>query len=92
MSLEQQLRKEFPWLTDRDFGYHATDLYVVYYPKIDEWLRDNYQWYCNTRKFYSNPTDDWNGSGKCCLDIPFAGKWARLERRLEMLEQQSEKD
>ena len=90
--LEQQLREAFPQLSNDDFGYHATNLYVVAYPEVDQWLRKNYQWYCNVRKFYSNPNDDWNGAGKTCLSIPFAGKWARLEKRLEMLEQQSGKD
>jgi hypothetical protein len=90
--LEQQLKKEFPWLTDRDFGHHATDLYVVYYPKIDEWLRDNHQFYSNVTQFIGNPEDDWNGAGKRCLKIPFAGEWKRLERMLKKLEQQSEKE
>jgi len=93
--LEQQLRKAFPWLTNRDFGHHASDLYVVAYPEVDRWLQDNYQWYCNVTRFIGNPEDDWNGAGKRCLDIPFAGEWKRLERRLEKLEkleQQSEKD
>jgi len=91
--LEQQLRKAFPWLTDRDFGHHATDLYVVAYPKIDEWLQDNYQFYSNVTRFIGNPeAEDWNGAGVLCLDIPFAGEWKRLERMLKKLEQQSEKE
>ena len=91
--LEQQLREAFPWLTDRDFGYHATDLYVVSYPEVDQWLRKNYQWYCNVTRFIGNPeADDWNGANKRCLEIPFAGEWKRLERMLKKLEQQSEKE
>jgi hypothetical protein len=92
MSLEQQLKQVFPWLTDRDFGHHATDLYVVAYPKIDKWLQDNYQFYSNVTQFIGNPEDDWNGAGKRCLEIPFAGEWKRLERMLKKLEQQSEKE
>jgi hypothetical protein len=45
---------------------------VVSYPKIDEWLQENYQWYDNIDKFTGNDQADWNGSGKTCLSIPFA--------------------
>ena len=92
MSLEQQLKQVFPWLCDLDFGHHATDLYVVAYPEVDQWLQENYQWYDNIVKFIGNPEARWNGSGRICLDIPFAGKWERIERRLKKLEQQSEKE
>lgn len=74
--LEQQLRQAFSQLTDRDFGYHATDLYVVDYPGIREWLTQNYPFHENVRSFTGQHGSDWNGAGKACLDIPFAGKWS----------------
>jgi hypothetical protein len=76
MSLEQQLKQLFPWLTDRDFGHQHRidhpDLYVVSYPEVDHWLQENYQWYDNIDKFTGNDQAAWNGAGKTCLSIPFA--------------------
>lgn len=55
-------------LPDSDFGYHASDLYVIDSPGVREWLKANYQFYGNVRSFVgSGPWD-----GKPCLDIPFA--------------------
>jgi hypothetical protein len=73
--LEQQLRDAFPELTDRDFGYQATDLYVVWTPEIQKWLQDNYQFYKSCRLFTGAKNSNWNGAGKSCIDIPFQGYW-----------------
>ncbi len=72
MNLQQQLREAIPELTDRDFGHHATDLYVVAYPAVVEWLRDNYPFWTNVTRFVGQKGADWNGSERLCLDIPFA--------------------
>ncbi len=74
-SLEKRLREAFPNLTDNDFGYHATDLYVVAYPEVRAWLKDNYEYYCNITSFIGEGEPDWNGHKRLCLDIPFAGNW-----------------
>lgn len=71
--LETKLREAFPQLTDADFGHHATDLYVVAYPFVLEWLETNYEHFGNIKAFKGE--GDWNGAGTICLDIPFAGTW-----------------
>ena len=62
-------------LSDSDFAYHATDLYVVKKPLVMEWLKDNYEHFSNVTPFVSQAGSNWNGAGKICLDIPFAGNW-----------------
>lgn len=62
-------------LSEADFAYHATDLYVVKKPLVMEWLKDNYEFFCNVKPFVSQKGSNWNGAGKICLDIPFAGNW-----------------
>ncbi len=69
--LERQLREAFPDLTDDDFGYHATDLYVRWSAPVREWLRKNYRWNSNITGFTSQL------DGKPWLDIPFAGYWPK---------------
>ena len=69
--LEQRLREAFPTLTDDDFGYHATDLYVRWTPEVRDWLRKNYEWDKNISTFTSQIDK------KLWLDIPFAGYWPR---------------
>lgn len=64
-------------LTGRDFEYHATDLYVVSLPGVVNWLKRNYKHFENVTCFVGQEGADWNGSGKVCLDIPFAGFWGR---------------
>ena len=63
-------------LADADFAYHETDLYVVRKPLVMEWLRDNYGYFQNVQVFFSQAGSNWNGAGKICLDIPFAGNWS----------------
>jgi hypothetical protein len=62
-------------LEDADFAYHATDLYVVHKPLVVQWLKDNYEHFRNACFFVSQKGSNWNGAGKVCLDIPFAGNW-----------------
>lgn len=71
-TLEQQLREAFPQLTDADFGHHASDLYVVAYPFVGEWLRKNYEFWSNVETFTGQVGSGWNGAGRLCYDIPFA--------------------
>jgi hypothetical protein len=63
-------------LNDDDFGYHATDLYVLIKPGVIEWLKKNYQFFYNIRSFIGNEGHPTFG-GKLALDIPFAGKWEK---------------
>jgi hypothetical protein len=73
-ALQQQLLRANLGLTDKDFGYHATDLYVVAKAGVATWLKANYKWWCNATFFTGNPeATDWNGAGRQCIDIPFAG-------------------
>ena len=72
--LQQQLLRANLGLTDDDFGYWASDLYVVAKSGVGDWLRKHYEFWCNVRTFTGNPeATDWNGAGKFCFDIPFAG-------------------
>ena len=75
MKLHDRLKEAIPELTEEDFGYYATDLYVVAYPKVKEWLKDNYAFWSNVTMFRSQAGSDWNGAGRLCFDIPFAGNW-----------------
>ena len=70
-SLEKSLRKAFPFLTDADFGYHATDLYVLFYPDVFAWLKKNHEFPQQILTFEGQ--GDWQG--KTAIEIPFAGKW-----------------
>jgi hypothetical protein len=71
MNLEQQLREAFPDLGDDSFGYHATDLQVLYRLDVWEWLRKNYKFFTNITVFKgSGPWEN-----KIGIDIPFAGNW-----------------
>lgn len=72
MNLKDQLKQAIPTLTDNDFAGHATDLYVVAYPEVTQWLKTNYQFWNNVTTFYSQKNSNWNGQGKLCYDIPFA--------------------
>lgn len=73
--LQQRLQDAFPELTDDHFAYHETDLYVVALPGVRKWLRENYLHYANVTLFMSQPGSRWDGAGRMCFDIPFAGKW-----------------
>lgn len=80
--LERRLREAFPGLSDNDFGYYATDLYVKAVPGIIEWLRENYRFFGNITLFI--PQDGGKslspdlralGITEVWLDVPFAGRW-----------------
>lgn len=73
--LQAELMAAIPTLTLDDFAYHATDLYVVYTPEVWAWLQANHPIPANIRGFTSQAGSNWNGAGKRCLDIPFAGYW-----------------
>lgn len=76
--LQQRLMDADLGLTDQDFGHHASDLYVVAKPGVREWLKANYEFHVNVTTFKGNPeATDWNGAGKLCLDVPFAGYWPK---------------
>lgn len=60
-------------LRDDDFAYHATDLYVVWSPEVWDWLRENYEYFANVDKFQGQHGAKWNGAGRTCIDVPFAG-------------------
>ena len=64
-------------LPDADFGYHATDLYVVARLGVYKWLLANFPHYRNITAFVSPKGTAWNGAGLICYDIPFAGNWDR---------------
>ena len=80
MTLQEQLMQAIPKLTERDFATHATDLYVVAYPEVTKWLKENYEWWSNVTHFTGQRGSDWNGSEKPCYDIPFAC-WKALDQR-----------
>lgn len=71
--LQVELMKAIPELTDQDFGFYATDLHVIAYPKVTKWLKENYPFFKNIIPFTGDQGSDW--AGKPCWDIPFAGKW-----------------
>lgn len=73
--LKKELMKSLPELTEDDFAYHATDLYVVGYMNVVNWLKKNYRHYDNITTFVGQEDSGWNGAGQTCLDIPFAGNW-----------------
>jgi hypothetical protein len=75
--LKNRLMAAIPSLTDADFAFHATDLYVVASPEVENWLENNYEFWLNVSTFMSQPGSNWNGAGKRCFDIPFAGNWER---------------
>lgn len=69
VKLEERLREAFPELTDDDFGYHHTDLYVRHSIAVWRWLKTHYAFHANCSVFVSLATDErW-------IDIPFAGNW-----------------
>lgn len=74
---EKALREAVPFLTDQDFGYHANDLYVVAYPEVEQWIKTNYEFPKNVQTFRSPEGSGWNGAGKLCFDLPFAGNWSQ---------------
>ena len=75
--LQARLMQALTHLTADDFGYHETDLYVVALPEVREWLKAHYEYWENVTTFTGNPESHWNGAGKRCFDIPFAGYWPK---------------
>ncbi len=73
----QKRLQEALGLEDADFGYHATDLYVVAKAGVREWLKANYEFWGIVETFVSQKGSNWNGEGKRCFDIPFAGYWPK---------------
>lgn len=72
--LQQKMMDELG-LEEKDFGHHATDLYVVAKPGVREWLNKSLQNPGNVTAFTGQSGSDWNGAGKQCFDIPFMGNW-----------------
>ena len=73
--LQQQLMEAFPALTQNDFSYYATDLYVRSLPEVEKWLKENYKFPRQIEPFICNINQNkW-------LDIPFAGYWKTSEGR-----------
>ncbi len=74
--LQVKLMRAIPQLTEQDFAYYATDLYVVVYPEVTKWLKENFPFFKNAQAFIGEGAN-WNGVGKLCYDIPFAGYWKK---------------
>ncbi len=74
-TLQTRLCCALPNLKAEDFAYHATDLYVVATPEVRQWLKTHYTFWANVTTFRSQEGSGWNGAGKLCFDIPFAGQW-----------------
>ena len=75
--LKERLMAAELGLVEDDFAFHATDLYVVAKPGVRDWLKKNYEFYKNCERFISQKGSNWNGAGKECIDIPFAGNWPK---------------
>ena len=78
--LEAQLREAFPSLSDADFDYYATDLYVRGRPDVVKWLKENYQFYSQIQFFRPNVPDGVNAESPFTtywLDLPFQGLWPK---------------
>jgi hypothetical protein len=80
--LKSRLMAAIPELTEQDFGYHATDLYVRCYPVVLQWLYRNYEFYKQISTFVGAKGSDWEG--KLAIEIPFAGRdpvWIELRTK-----------
>lgn len=73
MALKQLLMDAIPSLTESDFMKKDTDLHVVAYPEVRDWLQKNYDFW-DKIILYTNKDDEWNGKDKLCFDIPY-GAW-----------------
>lgn len=70
-SLRNQIKEAFPEMTDSDFHRYCSDLYVLYTPELDKWLKKHYSHYSNVIISVGNVEGgDWYG--KRFFDIPFA--------------------
>jgi len=70
MTIQEQLKKEFPNL---ETDSHESDLYIKHTPEVWEFLKSNYEYFCNCSKFHSQ-TDH-----ELWIDLPFAydNFWAK---------------
>lgn len=69
--LKGRILEAFPELTEEHFSSWASDLYVLYSPELEKWLKENYEYYVNVELSYSNVKGNpWYG--KRFFDIPFA--------------------
>jgi hypothetical protein len=57
-------------LSESDFSYYASDLYVLAKPGVYEWLKENHPYFSNVTRFVGADESEWHG--KQCLEIPFA--------------------
>lgn len=69
MNVKQRLLDAHLGLVESDFHTYHSDLYVID-KGVYEWLRENYEWFCNVKKFLASPQSDWTGIW--CVEIPFA--------------------
>lgn len=70
MTLKKRL-KEALSIPESDFSNHCSDLYLIYTPEREKWLKQNYEYWKNVRICFSNiKGQDWYG--KRFFDIPFA--------------------
>ena len=67
MSLEKELRIKLG-LTDSDFAYHESDLYVRDTPEVRAYLKKNYKFWRNVKGFTCQI------EGVLWFDIPFANE------------------
>ena len=73
MNIRQELITNFH-LTDDNFGYHESDLYVKYSPEVYKWLNENLE-HPKNMEFFINQIDK-----KRWIDIPFMNDsfWEKL--------------
>jgi hypothetical protein len=58
-------------IPEDNFGSHCSDLHVLYSPELEQYLKNNYEFYCNVVKELANVEgNEWYG--KYFFDIPFA--------------------
>ncbi len=70
MTLKQEL-KAMLGLSESDFHNHESDLYVLYSPGVEKYLKENYEFWESVEKCYSNVKGQaWYK--KSFFDIPFA--------------------
>jgi hypothetical protein len=69
-TLKQQI-KEALNLDESMFSNWSSDLYILYTPEVEKYLKDNYKFYSNVRLSYSNVKGQ-SWYVKRFFDIPFA--------------------
>ena len=68
--IQRRMQKDLG-LSDRDFAYHGSDMYVVLTEPVAQWLRTHEPKLQRTL-FTSQKGSDWNGAGKICIEVAFA--------------------